>query len=102
MNGGRKIGAIHLNDKAPDGFVVRSFAGDDSSACRDLVQAKLGLPKRKPNGRNWGGNGESSTCLWDEALNLARGGVPVFPCINRAGHPDDKRPLTTRGFYDAT
>jgi hypothetical protein len=38
-----------------DGFVCRSFAGDDSKACRDYVRAKLGMPpfapKSKSNGK---------------------------------------------------
>ena len=32
---------------ALDGFLVRSFAGDDQIACRDYVREKLGLPKRE-------------------------------------------------------
>jgi hypothetical protein len=35
-------------------------------------------------------------CPWIKALDLARHGVPVFPC-----NPGDKRPLTTSGFKDA-
>jgi hypothetical protein len=34
---------------------------------------------------------------WIKALELARKGVPVFPC-----NPADKRPLTPNGFKDAT
>jgi hypothetical protein len=40
--------------------------------------------------------------LWAGALKLAHRGVPVFPCINKPGHDDDKKPLTRRGFKDAT
>jgi hypothetical protein len=40
--------------------------------------------------------------FWAEALELARRGIPVFPCINRPGQDDDKRPLTPNGFKDAT
>jgi len=35
--------------------------------------------------------------LADAARSLAMAGVPVFPCV-----PGEKRPLTTRGFHDAT
>ena len=40
--------------------------------------------------------------MWTEALELARNGVSVFPCINRPGDPSDKAPLTPHGFKDAT
>ena len=42
------------------------------------------------------------TTLWAEALDLARAGVPIFPCKNMPGHDDDKKPLTAHGFKDAT
>src|SRR5699024_8549698 len=35
--------------------------------------------------------------LLDAARSLASAGVPVFPCV-----PREKRPLTRRGFHDAT
>ena len=35
-------------------------------------------------------------CMWTEALKLAREGIAVFPCA------EDKRPLTLRGFKDAS
>ena len=35
---------------APDGFLVHSFAGDDTIACKDYVRTKLDLPEFKPNG----------------------------------------------------
>jgi|GEM_PF-268407 len=46
--------AIKLDNAAPEGFVVHSFAGDDPIACRDHVRTKLGLPefapkKKQPN-----------------------------------------------------
>src|SRR5438046_1804340 len=36
--------AVKLDDSAPDGFVVHSFADDDPIACRDYVREKAGLP----------------------------------------------------------
>lgn len=42
--------SIKLDDKAPDGFVVHSFSGNDAIACRDYVRQKIGLPAFKPNG----------------------------------------------------
>jgi Protein of unknown function (DUF3631) len=40
--------SIKLDDKAPDGFVVHSFADDDAITCRDHVRKKLGLPEFEP------------------------------------------------------
>src|SRR5215471_5816211 len=36
--------AVKLDDNAPDGFVVHSFAHDDPIACRDYVRTRAGLP----------------------------------------------------------
>jgi hypothetical protein len=44
--------SIKLDDDAPDGFIVHSFAGDDPIGCRDYVREKAGLPPRKPGGGN--------------------------------------------------
>ena len=52
--------SIKLDDAAPEGFVVHSFADDDPIACRDYVRKKLGLPEFKPKKGNSkaGGDGE--------------------------------------------
>ena len=42
--------SVKLDKDAPDGFVVHSFAGDDSIRCRDHVRERLGLAPFKPNG----------------------------------------------------
>jgi hypothetical protein len=42
--------SIKLDARAPDGFVVHSFAGDDPIKCKDYVREKLGLDAFKPNG----------------------------------------------------
>src|SRR5262245_59292121 len=39
---------------------------------------------------------DRKSSLWAEALELARRGIPTFPC------GPDKRPLTQCGFRDAT
>jgi AAA domain/Toprim-like len=46
--------SVKLDDSAPDGFLVHSFAGDDPIACKDHVRQKLGLPAFKTNGGNGG------------------------------------------------
>jgi hypothetical protein len=44
--------SVKVNDEAPDGFLVHSFAGDDPIICKNYVREKLGLPAFKPNGGN--------------------------------------------------
>jgi putative DNA primase/helicase len=39
---------VTANTYAPDGFLVRSFAGDDWRDCRDYVRERLGLPQWEP------------------------------------------------------
>ena len=43
--------SVKLDANAPDGFVVHSFANDDTFACRDYVREKAGLGSFKPNGQ---------------------------------------------------
>jgi hypothetical protein len=49
--------AVKLDDGAPDGFVVHSFAGDDEISCRDYVRRKLRLPAFEPHAKKNGKNG---------------------------------------------
>src|SRR6202011_1298754 len=35
---------LGISARAPNGFLVNSFAGDDALTCLDYVRAKLGLP----------------------------------------------------------
>src|SRR5262249_27206144 len=35
--------SVKLDPRAPDGFLVHSFAGDDPIACKDYVREKAGL-----------------------------------------------------------
>jgi putative DNA primase/helicase len=39
---------VRLSPRAPDGFVVFSFSGDDWRECRDYVRGRLGLPQWQP------------------------------------------------------
>jgi putative DNA primase/helicase len=39
---------VKLDDRAPDGFVVISFAGDSWQECKDHVRQRLGLPAWQP------------------------------------------------------
>jgi len=43
--------SVLLDWQAPDGFVVKSFAGDDPLACRDYVRERLGLAPWRPGRR---------------------------------------------------
>jgi hypothetical protein len=41
--------SVMLDQAAPDGFLVHSFAGDDPMQCRDHVRTLLSLPAWAPN-----------------------------------------------------
>lgn len=45
---GDKSLSVLLDTRAPDGFVVASFAGDDWRDCKSYVLQKLGLPQWRP------------------------------------------------------
>ena len=49
--------SVKLDDKAPEGFLVHSFSGDDAIVCRDFVRERLGLPKPEPKKK---GNGKAA------------------------------------------
>jgi hypothetical protein len=51
--------SIKLDDKAPDGFLVHSFAKDNLLVCRDHVRKKLGLPEFKPKKKASGSSGKT-------------------------------------------
>lgn len=40
--------SVRFDNRAPDGFLVTSFSGDDWRLCRDYVRNKLGLPDWEP------------------------------------------------------
>ncbi|MCK1452100.1 toprim domain-containing protein [Bradyrhizobium sp. 35] len=44
--------SIKLNARAPGGFVVHSFAGDNAIECRDYIRGKLGLAAWLPGKNN--------------------------------------------------
>jgi len=39
--------SITIDPRAPDGFVVHSFTGQDPLACKDYIRERLGLPQRQ-------------------------------------------------------
>jgi hypothetical protein len=44
--------SVKVSDNDPAGYVVHSFAGDDTIQCKDYVREKLGMPRWQPNGGN--------------------------------------------------
>ena len=69
--------SIKIDDAAPDGFLVHSFAGDDPIVCKDYVREKLGLPAFKPNGGN--GRRRASDDAIERALMAAVGNADSKP-----------------------
>ena len=43
---------VRFDPRAPEGFVVNSFAGDDPMECRDAVRSRLGLASWRPGRRD--------------------------------------------------
>jgi RecA-family ATPase len=84
-NGDRSL-SVKLDDRAPDGFVVYSFAGDDPIVCRDHVRAKIGLPAFKPNG-----NGKSR--ISDDVIERA---------VMAAAQTQHREPFKIVATYDYT
>ena len=80
---------IKLDPKAPDGFLVHSFAGDDPIACRDNVRAKLGLPEFAPKKS---GNGKTSasgkSLVVAQYVYRAADGTPYLRVNRRAVKKD--------------
>lgn len=56
---------IKLDDRAPDGFVVFSHAGDDWKECRDHVRQRLGLPDWQSGDEQWRRLPSSRIVQWD-------------------------------------
>jgi hypothetical protein len=59
---------IRLDQNAPDGFLVHSFARDDPLNCRDYVRKKAGLPAWKANGN---GHQQYSVADIERAVRIA-------------------------------
>jgi RecA-family ATPase len=91
--------SVRLDNAAPDGFLVHSFAGDDPIICKDYIREKLGLPtflsgspdrkRDKPNGGN--GRRRASDDAIERALMAAA-----------QGHADSKPKGRVVASYDYT
>jgi hypothetical protein len=71
--------SVKLDDRAPDGFVVCSFAGDDPVACRDHVRGKLGLPPFEP-GKKKNGGGAAWTLVSEHSYRDEAGAPYLRVC----------------------
>jgi len=81
--------SIKPDDKAPDGFVVHSFANDDAIVCRDYVRQKLGLPKFEPRKKANGGTKPFSPTVAKYVYRLAEGTpyLQVHRLADKSGFP---------------
>ena len=82
--------SIKLDAKAPDSFVVYSFAGDNPIKCRDYVREKAQLPSWRPNGN--GGTRHPSEAEIEAAVLRASqapiGGKKYGPVIATYNYTD--------------
>jgi putative DNA primase/helicase len=77
--------SVKIDDDAPEGFVVHSFAGDDEIVCRDHVRTKLGLPPFKARKKN---GGDAAWTLISEHVYRDEFGAPylrVRRCLDGEG-----------------
>jgi hypothetical protein len=95
--------SITLSARAPDGFLVNSFSGDDWKACRDYVRERLGLSpfkpgsapriapqrERKPVEETPANNREPALRLWSQALEPCRTVVEVYLRNRRLDLPEE-------------
>jgi putative DNA primase/helicase len=76
---------VKLDSKAPDGFIVHSFSGDDPIVCKDHVRSKLGLPAFEPNKGN--GSGKAWTQISEHVYRNENGEqyLRVRKCLDENG-----------------
>jgi RecA-family ATPase len=63
--------SVKIVPDAPDGFIVKSFAGDNDLDCKDYVRQKLNLPAFQPNGRRQRRNPAEIEKLLGAAVDIA-------------------------------
>src|SRR5215813_12641509 len=76
--------SVKLDSKAPDGFVVHSFAGDDPITCHDHVRAKLGLSTFKPKKKTKGASKPWSPVITRYVYRQADGTPYLQVCRTQA------------------
>ena len=82
--------SVKLDDAAPDGFVVHSFAGDDPIACRDHVRRKIGEPAFEPKKKKANGGGKTYSPTIAKYVYRLRDDTPylqVHRLADKSGFP---------------
>ena len=77
--------SVKPDDKAPDGFLVHSFAGDDPIKCKDYVRSKLGMLPFEPNKGN--GSGKAWAQISEHVYRDEHGApyLKVRKCLDENG-----------------
>ncbi|MGK7056878.1 AAA family ATPase [Bradyrhizobium sp. 1050_B9_N1_2] len=91
--------SIRLDDTAPDGMVVHSFAGDDPLKCKDYVRDRAGLAKWEP--QKPGSANSALSRMTSRARPVAKAGTAPATYIYRL---DDGTPylrVVRPGFYQS-
>lgn len=85
--------SVKLDDKAPDGFLVHSFAGDDALACKDYVRSKLGLRPFQTHSQTSGNGSAKPWTLLSEHVYQDELGQPYLRvCKCRDGNDRKQYP----------
>jgi hypothetical protein len=76
---------VKLDDKAPDGFLVHSYAGDDDIKAKDYVRQKISPPEWKPKEKKTGkGTGTPWSPITDRYVYRQADGTPYLQVCRTA------------------
>ncbi|OSJ16846.1 hypothetical protein BST63_10530 [Bradyrhizobium canariense] len=92
--------SIRLDDAAPDGMVVHSFAGDDPLICKDYVRDRAGLAKWEPQNPGTANNALSRMTS-RAAKPVAKAGTAPATYIYRLQDGTPYLRVVRPGFYQS-
>jgi hypothetical protein len=103
--------SIRLDDSAPDGMVVYSFAGDDPLACKDYVRERAGLARWEPQKASNAGSNALSRMTSRQRISvqsepkidrpIAKAGSPPAEYIYRLADGTPYLRVKRPGFFQA-
>lgn len=92
--------SVRLDDTAPDGMVVHSFAGDDPLACKDYVRDRAGLSKWEPQ-KPGSANNSIGRMMSRSTRPIAKAGTAPATYVYRLEDGTPYLRVVRPGFYQA-